>query len=717
MNLYRFIFLSLCFILCTPTKAAHIIGGNLSYECIGGNEYEFTITLYRDCNPDLTSAAPFDDIYYLGLFTPDGTFQEWIEFGDIDITLVDPDNGNPCLELPPTVCAQKGEYKVTYSFPNIHNGYLINYQRCCRGAVINNVLSPEDIGTTMFITIPPSTVACNSSPVFENTPPVALCLQNEESIDLSGVDPDGDELVYTLTTPLQGLNSANPQVNPGFPGTPPPFIDVVWLAPYSETQPFPTAAPITLDPATGILSATPTQEGHYVVGIGVEEYRDGVLISETIRDFRFTVADCGLPFANSPIADVYCDGLTVSFSNTSSHAASYEWDFGDLTTDSDVSTLDNPTYTYPDAGDYTIQLIASDGPDCVDTSYFDMTIYLEIDPQMILPESQCFEGNSFDFDIGGTYAPNADIRWDFGPFGNPPFSNEIAPTGVSFSQGGVQNIGLYVSIGNCTVELTGEVLVGVNIPEIVESENQYGCVPFMVSITPDEIKDDLIYNWELGDGTTSAESSINHQYTSSGVYDITLSITDPATGCTSSTVLEEYVNVFNQPEAGFTIAEETIRLFDEFTIEDQSLYSSIYTYDFGDGAVREINNPTHSFQTEGLHTITQYVSNEGGCMDTISISVNVEPDYHFFVPTAFSPNKDGLNDLFRPYTTDIDNYQLVIYDRWGMRIYDQIGDNPTWYGYAPDGSELPQGVYYYEILFVNGRDFPIRKKGIVTLIR
>ena len=718
MSLYRFLFLFTCFIFCTPTNAAHIIGGNLSYECIGLNEYEFTITLYRDCNPELPNAADFDEDYALGVYDANGIFIDWVLFSDVNITTVNTDNGNPCLELPSSVCAQKGEYKVNYSIPNIHAGYLFSYQRCCRGAVINNILFPEEVGTTMYISIPPSTITCNNSPKFNNTPPIALCLQNEEVLDLSATDPDGDQLVYKLATPLEGLSPSTPQSD--FPfgvGNPTPFSEVTWITPYSATQPFPTTQPITLDPNTGILTATPTQEGFYVIGVLVEEYRNGVLINELIRDFRFTVADCGLPLANSPITDIYCDGLTVNFSNTSSNASSFEWDFGDLTTTADISTLDAPTYTYPSDGLYTVRLIASDGPDCVDTVYFDMNLFLEISPEMILPESQCFDNNSFDFDIGGFFAPNSEIRWDFGPFAVPQFSNEISPEGINFTKGGIQNINLTVEIGDCLVSIYEELLVGVDIPGIIENDTQIDCIPFTINITPEEIREGLLYSWDLGDGTIVNTPTVTHEYTTAGFYDVILSITDPATDCTNSVTLEDYVQAYNVPQAGFSIVEDPVRVFDEINIQNESSFGSIYSYDFNNQALSNFENPKHTFLTEGTQVITQTVENEGGCSDKYSITVDIAPDYKLFIPTAFTPNNDGINEVFKPIVVDISNYQLYIYDRWGKLIFDEIGEDPTWYGYGTDGSLVSPGVYYYEMLFVNGRNFPEKRTGSVTLIR
>ena len=69
------------------------------------------------------------------------------------------------------------------------------------------------------------------------------------------------------------------------------------------------------DSETGLITGTPNQEGYYVIGVKVEEYRNGVYLGEIIRDFRFLVVDCEVATSSVPIADIYCDGLTVDFEN------------------------------------------------------------------------------------------------------------------------------------------------------------------------------------------------------------------------------------------------------------------------------------------------------------------------------------------------------------------------------------------------------------------
>ena len=110
------------------------------------------------------------------------------------------------------------------------------------------------------------------------------------------------------------------------------MLKFLWEDSYSDFYPMDSDPIINIDSQTGLITGTPTQEGYYVIGVKVEEYRNGVYLGEIIRDFRFLVVDCEVATSSVPIADIYCDGLTVSFENESENAFSYYWDFGDTQT-------------------------------------------------------------------------------------------------------------------------------------------------------------------------------------------------------------------------------------------------------------------------------------------------------------------------------------------------------------------------------------------------
>ena len=100
------------------------------------------------------------------------------------------------------------------------------------------------------------------------------------------------------------------------------------------------APPLTIDPSTGFVTLTPTLIGSFCVGVRVKEFRNGVQLSEVIRDFRFDVVPCVQTVVSS-IADqdaaTLCTGLSMDFENNSTNADDYHWDFGVPGTDADTS--------------------------------------------------------------------------------------------------------------------------------------------------------------------------------------------------------------------------------------------------------------------------------------------------------------------------------------------------------------------------------------------
>jgi hypothetical protein len=243
-------------------------------------------------------------------------------------------------------------YDVT--LPPIAGGYTLVYQRCCRNASINNVFDPANTGATYLGTIPDAAFAeCNSSPQFNNFPPTVICVNEGLVFDHSATDVDGDSLVYMLCAPYLGADASNPYPAP--PG-PPPYNFVTFVSPYTATDPMGGSPPMAIDPATGILTVTPTSLGQYVVGVCVSEYRDGVLLSEHKRDFQFNVTTCQPSvIASTPGVINQCSSNTITFVNNSIGGTFYHWDFG-TGNSADTSNEFSPTFTFPDTGIYTVTL-------------------------------------------------------------------------------------------------------------------------------------------------------------------------------------------------------------------------------------------------------------------------------------------------------------------------------------------------------------------------
>ncbi|MCB0564402.1 MAG: hypothetical protein KDD01_08515, partial [Phaeodactylibacter sp.] len=162
-------------------QSKHIIGGVMTYECLGNERYEFTLKVYRDCN--CTECADFDDTAFIAVYNCSGTGcnsqSQNTPFLRInaDLLSVNPVTAPdyPCL-IPPDVCVQEGLYRFQATLPLSNLSYHISYQRCCRNVTISNILDPENTGATHSIEITPrAQQLCNSSPVFDEFPPTVIC--------------------------------------------------------------------------------------------------------------------------------------------------------------------------------------------------------------------------------------------------------------------------------------------------------------------------------------------------------------------------------------------------------------------------------------------------------------------------------------------------------------------------------------------------------------
>jgi gliding motility-associated-like protein len=155
------------------------------------------------------------------------------------------------------------------------------------------------------------------------------------------------------------------------PPFPPPYQPITWIdPPYNEMNMLngiPGGVPLEIDPVTGLLTGLPNTIGQFVVGICVEEYRNGELISTTRRDFQYNVGECGQTLSSFFAPEFQCGDLSVSFQNLSQNADEYLWYFNDPGNPGATSSQTNPTYTFSDTGVYQIMLIAEPGTICADT--------------------------------------------------------------------------------------------------------------------------------------------------------------------------------------------------------------------------------------------------------------------------------------------------------------------------------------------------------------
>lgn len=664
------------------------MGGDAYYDYLGSNNYRITFVLYRDCN---SGGAEFDQNLPLGVFLPN----TGARIMDLEIPFpgsqnVTTNNSNPCGTPVANICTERAVYSLVVNLPPNTQGYMIAYQRCCRGPSIVNLNVPEDTGLTISVIIPPSSQNhyINSSPRFENYPPLALCNNFDLEFDHSAVDPDGDVLVYSLATPNSGATPLAPAPNP-IPN--PPYALVNWAGGYSATAPLGPGSSITIDPNSGLLTVDANLQGRYVIGIRVDEYRDGVLISTFVRDFIFQVSNCTASvFADLPLQtelstfEGFCDGLTVNFENESSGTNSYFWDFGDLTTTTDVSTQTNPSYTYPGPGEYTVMVVAGPNLDCSDTAYMTVSVNNELIVGFDFQDSLCIIENQYEFLPNSSY-PNTTFTWDFGPNGN-----QIGGTGdnplVNFSNEGVQVVTLTGTMDQCVADSSRNVYV-IGQPNVdFELPITYECDGLNVDFI-NNTTEATFYTWDFGDNTSSSVEQPDHAYPNPGQYTVNL-VAGSSSECLDS--MQITFTVYEPLMVSFTHSEDQCISENSFDFDGTVSGPPIanYTWDFGDGASIPTSNDIDVFgvtysQTGAIPvTLTGTFNN---CVETASSEI-----YIYTSPTIDFALKDGQQCApFEAYFLDSSTAETEISYNWDfgdggvstemnpVHIYENPGSYPV----------------------------------------
>jgi gliding motility-associated-like protein len=704
--------LSLFFVLFGfSVRATHIVGGELYYDCLGGNSYRITLKIYRDCGPG--SEAPYDNPANISVFGPSNQLILNLALpfpGASNVPFV---ATNPCFQAPPNVCVQEAVYQITTTLPVSPSGFLtLAYQRCCRNNTILNIVAPQNTGSTYTETIPGSNdIVCNSSPRFTNFPPIALCVGDSLVFDHSATDPDGDSLVYQLCSTFAGATPTDPMP---VPTSNPPFSPILFSAPFTPTAPMSSNPPININSVTGLLKVNPTQQGQFVVGVCALEYRNGQLIGTHRRDFQFNVTVCQtnvqsefqLPqnlITNELGEVISCGNYEMNFTNQSINGSYYFWDFGVPGITTDVSNQTNPVYTYADTGTYDIMLVANPGYFCADTAFQTLVIKPLINVGINTPDPQCLDGNNFTFQGSGNFGPGAQFDWNFGASASPPDATTQNVAAVQFNTWGTFPVTFTVTDNQCVETASTEVLVYGPLTGSWELSEGAGCLPVTIQFTYTGQNTNLpvSYLWNFGDGSTSTETSPTHTYQQLGSFDVSLTITD-LTGCNADEFIlqPDAVTTYPVPVANFDFNPKEVSIFfANINYTDLSTGSTSCFYDFGDGVTSTFCDGSHEYMDGGNYPIMQVVSNEYGCADTLVQIVRILPEYNLFIPNAFTPNDDDWNEFWEIKGIGVSEYRLLVYTRWGERIFETNTFRHFWNGRKYNqGPLVKQDVYAYQIL-------------------
>ncbi|MEM8523333.1 MAG: PKD domain-containing protein [Bacteroidota bacterium] len=608
------------------SEASHIVGGEIGYRCLGGGQYEITLNVYRDCFYG-EEDAQFDDPASVGIFNA----RTGMLLQEVMIPFTQDDTlsaifQNNCLIIPSDVCVHTSTYVDTVSLTVISDGYEFVYQRCCRNQTIMNVVEPLETGATYNIVLTERAMrGCNSSPRFKEWPPIFVCVDEPIFYDHGAIDEEGDSLVYRLCTPFTGANSDMPQPQPP---ADPPYDTLAWVDPtFNLDNLLGAGRPLRVDPRRGFLFARPGLQGQFVVGVCVEEYRDGELLSSTRRDFQYNIGLCRETSAAIGSPEVQCDNLEVQFNSLSEEATDFVWNF-DINDPNAVSREENPTYTYPDYGKYTIQLIVEPGKICSDT----ITREIDLQPNSLMADLIV---QSFDCE-DSSYVTLVDLsqdtvsfvesrRWEVVYGNNVITSNERQPTfGVPRGSSGTVTLTVQ-SLNSCEQTIIRSFETDINDPIALIPDELTICRGDSVDLNPEFDSTAVnLYRWQPSTAISNTNAP-NPRVSPEATTTYIVRVVPPNGAC--ELTKEVTVNVLAAPElVNFSIERGcfdglTTKFFATVEGEPDSIL-----WDFGDEEIKTYRGrgltPSYTFPDVGRYDIEVIVFGNG-CSDTLMQNIPV----------------------------------------------------------------------------------------------
>lgn len=455
--------------------------------------------------------------------------------------------------------------------------------------------------------------------------------------------------------------------------------------------------------------------GTYTVFTGDQggcTYENEIIINETPP----------LVFEVNPSDTTICiDGtatLVASSDMDDDNSFTYTWDqgvgTGSIVQVSPVVTTTYSVYTTDDAG--------------CDSEPIDVTVNVNDSLNVTVTGDDIICGGATGMamvdEITGGDNGNYNFIWEYNGVGigtGPEIANEQLQTGTY----------CVIATDDCetpTVTACHEVVVETPIDVVFEADTTRGCFPAPIAFTNGI--DPELYEaaaWDFGDGSFSTEDNPENLYENPGLYDVSLTLTT-AIGCQYSATYPNYITVFNNPEAGFFATPQPTTMPDtEISFEDLSSGSvQEWNWTFDTLQVQGTStdpNPVFQFpiSTGGAYPVTLVVTDANGCTDQITRIIVINDLLNIYIPNAFTPNNDGVNDVFRVEGTDIDptRFTMQVFDRWGEKIFETNDVDGFWNGNVNGGGYYsPDAVYTWRVVIYSlSTAERYELTGTVTMLR
>ncbi|AQG78980.1 gliding motility-associated C-terminal domain-containing protein [Spirosoma montaniterrae] len=784
MGLNRLLFCSWFLILSASAWATHHVGGEIEMRAIGNTPGQFRIIVTNYLEAGFRADQQAGGV--LGIFRKrDNTLM-------MSFSVSETGQRKALVFANETCAAQRNLRFIAATFAadiqldparyDDPGGYYISYQTRNRNGGINNIVNAVQTGYTFYLEFPAllqnGQYVANSSPRFAPINGEYICVGEPFVFPFGGTDPDGDELRYSMATPLNQKNDRNQQVSPA------PYPDVIWASGFGADNAIPGSPALRVDPQTGQLSVTANQLGLFVFAVNVAEYRNGVKIGEVRRDFQFLVIDCPpvttpdavVRIRNQPPAQrdvTICRGdSSVLIANANANW-NYQWRRDGI----NLSGATQPTLAVRESGEYTV--VVSTKNTCSKVGNSEVLKITVVGSGAKLSVSGHLCATTGAISLTANTADPVTYRWERN---NQRLPGQTADTLRTTEPGRYWAVLTHTTLGclfrtdtanlerspavqaviqsgsgqsrlcpNGTLPLTasggtryawqfnGQAVSATNPLSIstagsyvVTATDLFGCegvsAPFVVTQLPTpNVRFDSLPGVCGPDAPAYAlvgsppggafagpgvdEAGFSPKQAGVGNHTLTYTV-KAAPECTGTvatrTAIVAPIPTITLPDSMVTYRGNTFTMDPAYTGNPNGFTWSGSTFLDDPSAA----NPTVLSIRNDIQYVVS-VKNATGCeaRDTIHITVLEQ----VWIPDAFSPNNDGMNDVWTiPGIRAFPDAIVTVFNRWGEVIFRSERGYPTPFDGLFRGEQMPPGLYPYTLYTVPDR--PVIR-GYVVLTR
>ncbi len=414
----------------------------------------------------------------------------------------------------------------------------------------------------------------------------------------------------------------------------------------------------------------------------------------------------------SPTSDTICANVTTNLTAAGVGVVSYQWAPSSAIT----GPTTNATITASPSVTTTYTVIGFDSHNC--SSSATATVYIAQPPTINVSatRSSICMGNSVNLLANATNTTSP-FTWQPGAMTGPNVS--VTPT-VTTTYTVTATSGCGTASATVTIHVN-------DIPDPKFSADlTSGCSPLCIQFRD---KSSLSsgglsqWRWNFGNGDSSNARNPIYCYPKTGTFNVDITVVSDS-GCSATLKILNYINVYSNPVASFSLSPQPTNIMSpsiQFTDHSTDVYGITYwVWNFGEAGdtTSYLQNPTHSYNDTGSYCATLVVMNQHGCVDTTTNCLVIDPIYTLYIPDAFTPNGNGINETFMAKGNDVKSFEMYIFDRWGMQLFHSTDITDGWPGTVKGGSLVAQeDTYVYLINATDHKNVKHTYIGKVNLIK